>query len=75
MPKVPVIPAGQFDAARVTPELNPFTGEIVTVEAPVDPTTAVAAAALIVKFGGPVTVKAMLVLADTPPPAPVTVSV
>jgi hypothetical protein len=50
--KVPVMPAGQPDVASVTPELNPFAGVTVTVDVPVDPAVAVAAAALNVKLGG-----------------------
>ena len=51
---VPVMPAGQPDAASVTPELNPFAGVTVTVDVPVEPAVAVAAAALNVKLGGAV---------------------
>ena len=51
LPNVPVIPAGQPEAASVTPELNPFTGTMVTVELPVPPAAAEAAVALMVKPG------------------------
>ena len=53
VPKLAVMPAGQFDAARVTPELKPLAGVTVTVEAPVAPTIAVAEVALNVKLGAP----------------------
>ncbi len=75
VPNVPVIPAGQFDAASVTAELNPLEGVIVTVEVPADPATAVAAAAVIVNEGAALTVSAMLAVVESVPLAPVTVSV
>ncbi len=52
VPKVPVMPVGQPDVARVTAELKPFAGVTVTVEVPLAPTLAVAAVALSVKLGG-----------------------
>ena len=51
LPNVPVFPAGQPEAASVTPELNPFTGTMVTVELPVPPAAAEAAVALRLKPG------------------------
>lgn len=52
VPNVPVMPVGQPAVASITPELNPFAGATVTVDVPVDPTFAVAAAALNVKLDG-----------------------
>ena len=53
VPNVPVIPAGQPEAASVTPELKPFAGVIVTVEVPVPPAFAAVGVALSVKLGEP----------------------
>ena len=75
VPNVPVMPAGQADAASVTAELNPFAGVTVTVDALVDPTVAVAAVAPRVNLGAALTVSEMLVLADKLPLVPFTVSV
>jgi hypothetical protein len=77
VPKVPVMPVGQPDAASVTAELNPLAGAIVTVDAPTDPTVAEAAVALNVKLGGAaaLTVSPIVVLADKAPLVPFTVSV
>ena len=69
------MPAGQADAANVTPELNPFAGFTVTVDVPVDPTFAVTAVAPRVKLGAALTVSEMVVLADKLPLVPFTVSV
>ena len=74
VPKVPVMPAGQPDAAKVTDELKPFKGATVTVDVPLDPTVAVAAVALRVKLGTALTVKEMVVPADKVPLVPFTVS-
>ena len=70
------MPAGQFDAARVTPELNPLAGVTVTVEVPVAPAVAVAAVALKEKLGwtAAFTVSAMVVVALSEPLVPFTVS-
>ena len=65
---------GQFDGASVTGELKPLAGTIVTVEAPVAPATAVAAVVFIVKVGPAPAVSEMVVLADSVPLVPVTVS-
>ena len=51
VPNVPVMPAGQPDAANVTAELKPFTGVTLTVELPVPPELAEADVALRVKLG------------------------
>ena len=75
VPNVPVMPAGQPDAASVTAELNPLAGAIVTVDVPVDPTVAVAAVAPRVKLGAGVTVSEMVALAAKLPLVPFTVSV
>src|SRR5450432_1154954 len=75
VPNVPVIPVGQLDAARVTAELKPLAGIIVTVDVPVDPTIAVAAVAPIVKLGAALRVSERVVLADELPLVPFTVSV
>ena len=75
VPNVPVMPAGQPDAASVTAELKPLAGIIVTVDVPVDPTVAVAAVAPRVKLGAALTVSEMVVLADKAPLVPFTVSV
>ena len=53
VPNVPVIPAGQPDAANVTAELKTFTEAIVTVEVPATLELAEAAVALSVKLGWP----------------------
>ncbi len=76
VPNVAVMPVGQFDATSVTAELKPFAGVIETVELPVDPAIAVAAAALMVKLGctAAFTVSAMVVLAVSAPLVPFTVS-
>ena len=74
-PNVPVIPAGQPDAASVTAELKPLAGVIVTVDVPVDPTITVAAVAPRVNLGAALTVSEMVVLADKVPLVPFTVSV
>src|SRR5436305_1902585 len=71
---VPVIPAGQLDTARVTAELKPLAGVTVIVEVPLDPTIADVATAPKVKVGAALTVNEIVVLADKPPPAPVTTS-
>ena len=63
VPKVPVIPAGQLDAARVTVELKPLFLVRVTVEDPVAPACAVAEVAESVKLGAAVTVSAIVVVA------------
>src|SRR5579862_9809232 len=77
VPNVPVMPAGQPDAASVTAELKPLAGVIVTVDVPVDPTVAVAAVAPRVKLDcdAALTVSEMVVLADKVPLVPFTVSV
>ena len=75
VPNVPVMPAGQPDAASVTAELKPLAGMIVTVDVPVEPTIAVAAVAPRVNFGGATTLSEMVVLADKLPLVPFTVSV
>jgi hypothetical protein len=77
VPKVPVMPVGQPDAASVTAELNPFAAAIAMADAPVDPTVAEAAVALIVKLGGTeaLTVSPIVVLADKAPLVPFTGSV
>src|SRR5580693_6904746 len=72
---VPVMPVGQPDAASVTPELNPFAGVTVTVDVPVDPTFAAAAAALNVKLGGAdVPAGPKNIALATAPPAPFAVT-
>ena len=53
VPNVPVMPAGQPDAASVTPELKPFKGVIATVDVPAAVELAEAAVALSVKPGRP----------------------
>ena len=70
VPKVPVMPAGQFEAAKVTVELNPLAGLMVTVDA-----FDAAGVALKVKLGGGATVSAIVVLADSEPLVPFTVNV
>ena len=75
VPKVPVMPAGHPDADKVTVALKPFTATTETVEVPVDPAAAVADAALRVKLGAALTVRAIVVLADSAPLVPLTVSV
>jgi hypothetical protein len=50
-PKVPVIPAGQAVAARVTGELKPPDPVMVTVDVELDPTLTVAALLLNLKLG------------------------
>ena len=75
VPNVPVMPAGQPDAASVAAELKPLTGVIVTVDVPVDPTAAVAAVAPRVKLDAALTVSEMVVLAAKLPLVPFTVSV
>ena len=70
VPKVPVMPGGQLDATKVTAELNPFAGLIVTVE-----TFATAALALKVKLDAGATVSEIVVLADSEPLVPFTVNV
>ena len=77
VPKLPVIPAGQFEAARVTEEANPPEGVIVTVDVPLAPATAVAELAFKAKlgFGAAVTVSTMLVVAVMLPEVPPTASV
>ena len=52
-PKVPVIPGGQFEAVKVTPELNPLPALIVTVELPLAPACTPTADAARVKLGAP----------------------
>ena len=71
---VPVMPAGQPDAASVTPELNPFAGVTVTVDVPVEPAVAVAAAALSVKLGGRDAAGAKNIALATGPPDPFAVT-
>jgi len=75
VPKVAVIPVGQLEAASVTAELKPFSGAMVMVDVPADPATAVAAVALSEKLGAAVTVSGIVVLADSTPLVPFTVSV
>ena len=70
VPKFPVIPAGQLDATKVTAELKPLAGLIVTVDA-----FDTAGVALSVKLGAAVTVRAIVVLADSDPLVPFTVNV
>jgi hypothetical protein len=72
--KVPVIPPGQFDAAKVTAELKPLAGVTLIVDVPVDPTFALAEVAPRLKLGAALTVNGMVVLADQFPPDPVTAS-
>ena len=74
VPKVAVMPVGQLDAASVTAELKPFSGPMVTVDAPADPATAVAVVALSVKLGAALTVRAIVVDPDRVPLVPSTVS-
>ena len=50
VPKVAVMPVGQPDATRVTAELNPLAGVIVTVDVPADPAVAAAEVTLKVKL-------------------------
>ena len=75
VPNVPVMPAGQPDAASVTAELKPLAGMIVTVDVPVDPAVAVAAVAPRVNLGAALTVSETVVMADKLPLVPYTVSV
>ena len=75
VPKVPVMPAGQFEATNVTAELKPLAGAIVMVDVPVNPTFAATAVALIVKLGAALTVNEIEALADKVPLVPFTVSV
>ena len=49
VPNVPVMPAGQPDAVRVTEEVEPFAGVIVTMAVPLEPGVAVADVALRLK--------------------------
>ena len=72
VPNVPVMPAGQFDAASVTGLLKPFAGVIVTVDVPVDPATAKAPVELRAKLGAAFTVREIEVFADNVPLTPVT---
>jgi hypothetical protein len=74
VPKIPVIPGGQADAARVTPELKPYKGLTVTVDVPVDPADTVAPVAFKAKLGCAVTVSEMTVVAERLPLVPLTVS-
>ena len=73
-PKVPVMPAGQLDAARVTGALKPFVGVMVMVAVPVDPASAVAGVELSVKLGAAPTVSEIVVLAVSAPLDPFTAS-
>ena len=77
VPKLPVIPAGQLEATRVTKDANPPEGVTVTVDVPLAPATAVAELAFKAKlgFGAAVTVSAMLVVAVRLPEVPPTASV
>ena len=72
VPNVPVMPAGQFDAARVTALLKPSAGVTLTVDVPEDPTTAEAPVAPRAKLGAAFTVSEIEVLADCVPLTPVT---
>jgi hypothetical protein len=76
VPKVPVMPAGQPDVAKVTVELKPFAGLTVTVDVPDDAAAAVAGLALKEKLGcvDALTPRAMVVLADRVPLVPFTLS-
>jgi hypothetical protein len=74
VPKEPVIPAGQFDAAKVTAALKPLAGVTAIVDVAVDPTVALAGVAPRVKFGTALTVNGMVALADQLPPDPVKAS-
>ena len=74
VPKVPVIPAGQLDAASVTALLKPLVGTIVTVDVPEDPTAALAVVALIEKVGAAVTVREIGVVLESVTLVPFTVS-
>ena len=66
VPNVPVMPAGQLDAASVTAELNPLAGVTVTVDVPLPPAVAVAAVALKLKLAGTAfTVSAMCLCRPT----------
>src|SRR5438874_1153627 len=71
---VPVIPAGQLDTARVTAELKPLAGVTVIAARRSADLLAVAAVAPKVKLGAGLTVNEIVVLADKPPPEPVTTS-
>ena len=51
VPKVPVIPVGQLEAARVTAELKPLAGTTLRVDVPLAPVTAVDAVEVRVKLG------------------------
>ncbi len=72
VPNVAVMPAGQPEDANVTVELNPLKGVTVTVDVPLLPWDAVAAVALKVKPGTPVTVSENVVYADDAPLIPLT---
>ena len=74
VPKVPVMPVCQFDAASVTALLKPLAGLMVTVEDPVDPATALAVVALIEKVGAMVTVSEIVVALVSAPDVPFTVN-
>ena len=74
VPNTPVIPEGHPEAARVTDPLNPPLGVTVTVELPPPPDGTVAAAELSVKAAVPVTVNAIVVLAESGPLTPLTAS-
>jgi hypothetical protein len=74
VPKVPVMPAGQFDVEKVTAELKPLAGVTVIVEVPLDPTVALAAVAFKVKFGTTLTENGMVVVVNKLPLEPFTTS-
>ena len=74
VPKVPVMPAGQFDAASVTALLKPLAGVMVTVEVAVDPTTALVEVALIENVGAVVTVSEIVAVLESAPDVPFTVN-
>ena len=72
VPKFPVMPAGQFDAASVTALLKPLAGVMVTVEVPVDPISALALVVVIVKLGAVVTVSEIVAVLESAPDVPFT---
>ena len=74
VPKVAVMPVGEFDGASVTVELKPLSAAMVTVDVPADPATDVAEVALSEKAGAADTVRGMVVLAVSELLVPLTVS-
>ncbi len=74
VPNVPVTPAGQPAVVSVTPELKPLDGFTVTVDVPLVPAVAVAEPPIRAKLGAAPTVSGMVVLADSDPLVPFTIS-